>query len=214
MSVEEIRESVDNAKAKGTFKIIDVLTGRAYPKQSVRVLMDEESGYRAAIIKDRLAEIDIKIAKNPSNPELIKERDELIAEQEICMDKLAQSTFTFHLSGISEGKREEIYKKALSKYPIEYDKNQDLLRGETKVTEKESPERDALFTDYLWLECIKSIEDPEGNTQEDITYSDVRAMRTSLPLSAGAAINQGIEKLRVSTAIFMSETGEDFLAKP
>ena len=214
MSIEEIREAVDNAKAKGTFKIVDILSDRGYPKQDVTVYMDEESAYQAANIKERLAELDSKLSKNPSNTELIKEQESLIAEQEIYMEKLGESVFTFHLTGISEGKREEIYKKSLAKYPIEYERDQDILRGETKITEKESPQRDSLFTDYLWLECIMSISDNKGNTQDDVTYSDVRTMRGSLPLAAIAAINQAIEKLRVSTAVFMAETGEDFLAKP
>jgi hypothetical protein len=145
---------------------------------------------------------------------LEKKRDDLIEEQESYIDNIRKSIFTFHLVGISEGKREEIFNKSKKKYPIEYDKNQDILRGETKVTEKESPERDSLFTDYLWLEHIESITDEEGNVQEGLRYDDVRTMRTSLPLAAIASINQGVEKLRVSTAIFLTNTAEDFLAKP
>ena len=211
---QEILESVEKAKARGTFRITDVLANRGYPKQDVKIHMDEESAYRAAIIKEELEAIDTKLASGKSNPELEKKRDELIEEQEIHIDNIRKSAFTFHLTGISEGKREEVFNRSKKKYPIEYEKNQDFLRGETKVTEKESPERDALFTDYLWLEHIESISDEDGNTQSDIKYDDVRTMRTALPLAAIAAVNQGIEKLRVSTAVFLANTSEDFLAKP
>jgi hypothetical protein len=39
-------------------------------------------------------------------------------------------------------------------------------------------------------------------------------MRGLLPLASSAALNNAIEKLRVSSAIFMSQVNEDFLAKP
>jgi len=211
---DDIIESVTAAKARGTFKIIEVLANRGYPKQDVRVYMDEDSAYQASIIKEKLDELDEKLASGKSNPEVEKMRDELISDQEILFDNIQKSAFTFHLVGISEGRREEVYNKSKKKYPIQYEKNQDILRGETKVVEKESPERDALFTDYLWMEHIDSITDHEGNTQDDINYEDVRTMRTMLPLASIAAINQGIEKLRISTAVFLANTGEDFLAKP
>jgi hypothetical protein len=211
---EEIRASVDAAKAKGTFKITDVLAERGYPRDKVVIMMDEDAAYEASKIKENIEALDVKIAKDSSNAELIKQMEELSEKREIYLKRLSDSTFTFHLRGISEGQREEIYKKSVAKYPIQYDRDQDILRGETKITEKESPERDALFTDYLWLACIESISDPNGNEQRDITYTDVRAMRSSLPMAAMAKINQALEKLRVSTAVFMVETGEDFLAKP
>jgi hypothetical protein len=210
----EIIDSVNAAKARGTFKIIDVLANRGYPKQDVKIYMDEDSAYKASIIKEELEKIDLDLSSGKSNPVLEKKRDELIAEQEVYIDNIRKSIFTFHLVGISEGKREELFSKSKKKYPIEYEKNQDILRGETKVTEKDSPERDSLFTDYLWLEHIQSITDEEGSVHQDLRYEDIRTMRTSLPLAAIAAINQAIEKLRVSTAIFLANTAEDFLAKP
>ena len=211
---DDIIESVVAAKARGTFKIIELLADRGYPKQNVVIYMNEDAAYQASVINEKLEDIDSKMVAGKSNTELEKVRDELIAEQEMQMDNIRNSAITIHLVGISEGKREEIYNKSKKKYPIEYEKNQDILRGETKITEKDSPERDSLFTDYIWLEYIDSITDSEGNTEDGLRYDDVRTMRNMLPLAAIAAINQGIEKLRVSTAVFLANTGEDFLAKP
>ena len=211
---DDIIESVVAAKARGTFKIIELLADRGYPKQDVVIYMNEDAAYQASVINEKLEDIDSKMVAGKSNTELEKVRDELIAEQEMQMDNIRNSAITIHLVGISEGKREEIYNKSKKKYPIEYEKNQDILRGETKITEKDSPERDSLFTDYIWLEYIDSITDSEGNTEDGLRYDDVRTMRNMLPLAAIAAINQGIEKLRVSTAVFLANTGEDFLAKP
>lgn len=210
---QEILESVEKAKAPGTFKILDVISGRGYPEQEVTIYINEGIAYQASLVKEQLEELDTK----PNSSVNEKKRDELIAKQEELLDELAKSAFTFHLRGISEGRREEIYNQARKKYPIEYEKPSDisLLTGQKQERiEKESPERDALFTQLLWAECIYKITDPDGNEQIGLTYSEVKELRNLMPLASTAAINNAIEKLRVSSAIFMSQVSEDFLAKP
>lgn len=213
MSIEEeIRESVDEAKAPGTFNIVNVLQGRGYPKTTVQIILDEQLAYDASVMNDRLKELD----SAPDTEATKAERIELIAKVEQARKSLIDSSYTIHLEGIPEGKREELFREARKKYPIEYEARNDiggLLSGQQRV-EKESPERDALFTDFLWLEHIKKIVDPSGNEQNAFTYSIVKTMRESFPISATMKINEAIEKLRTSTAVFIMETDEDFLAKP
>ena len=214
---EDIREAVDEAKARGTFSIVNVLAERAYPKSSVTVHLDEQSAYEASIIKEELDNLLDTIGKsNPSKPQQEK-IDELTEKIDELSKKMISSGYIFHIKGISEGKRETLFNESKKKYPVEYEKPNDLaaLAGQqVERVEKESPERDQLFTDFLWREHIYMVEDPEGNTQGDLTYSDIKEIRGSLPLSSLAKINQAIEKIRTATAIFMMETGEDFLAKP
>lgn len=210
---EDILDSVEKAKAPGSFKILDVISNRGYPEQTVTVYMDEATAYEAALVKEELEQIDTK----KSTPEIDAKREELTEKQEELVEKLASSAFIFHLRGVSEGKRDEIYKQAKKKYPIEYETPFDLsvLAGQkTERVEKESPERDALFTELLWAETIQKIVDPDGNEQVGVTYSEVKQLRQLLPLAASAAINSTVEKLRVSSAIFMAQVNEDFLAKP
>lgn len=214
---EDIREAVDEAKARGTFSIVNVLAERAYPKSSVTVHLDEQSAYEASIVKEELDNLLDTIGKsNPSKPQQEK-IDELTEKIDELSKKMVSSGYIFHIKGISEGKREALFNESKKKYPVEYEKPNDLaaLAGQQiERVEKESPERDQLFTDFLWREHIYMVEDPEGNTQSDLTYSDIKEIRGSLPLSSLAKINQAIEKIRTATAIFMMETGEDFLAKP
>ena len=212
MSEEEIRESVDEAKAPGTFNIMAVLKDRGYPKDKITVFIDEEMAYEAAKLKEELDSIDSKNKTESAK----KNRADLADKIDEIREQLAKSAYVIHLEGISEGKREEIYREAKKKYPIEYENDnsvQSILSG-GKRTEKESPERDALFTDYLWQAHIKKIVDPEGNEQVEIPFATIRAMRDSLPVSAIIKVNESIEKLRTATAVFIMETGEDFLAKP
>ncbi len=214
---EEIRELVDEAKEPGSFNIISVLQERAYPKEVVEIILDEETAYQASSVKQKLDDLDGKIAnKNPSAQQ--KElRDNLVEQLDELTEKFSSSKYVFHIRGISEGKREKLIKDSTKKYPIEYEKSADLsslLGSNAQPHEKPSPERDQLFTDFLWKEQIEKIEDPDGNVQKDLTYNEVRALRDNLPLSSSAKINKAIEKIRTATAVFMMETGEDFLAKP
>ena len=210
---QDILDSVEKAKTPGTFKILDVIQGRGYPEQVVRIYLDEATAYQAALVGEELEELDGK----PNSSINEKKRADLIEKQEELIEELQKSMFTFHLRGISEAKREEIYNQAKKKYPIEYEKPSDLiaLTGQKQErVEKESPERDTLFTELLWAESIQKIVSPEGDEQEGMTYSEVKQMRGLLPSASSAALNSAIEKLRVSSAIFMSQVNEDFLAKP
>jgi hypothetical protein len=213
MSVEEIREAVDEAKRPGTFKIVDALKERAYPKMEVVVSVDEDSAYKANAIKETLAKLDEKSARKEKSESDRKLEEKLLAEHEELMSAIRSSSFTFYLEGISEGKRNDLYRNCIKKYPIEYDRDIDISTGKMEKVEKESPERDALFTDFLWEACIKKIVNADGDEQVGVSYTDVRTMRDQMPLSAIARINESIEKLRVASAVFMMEVDEDFLAK-
>jgi hypothetical protein len=213
LSVEEIRESIDEAKKPGVFKIVDVLKDRAYPKMQVRVSVDEQAAYDANQIKEQIDKLDVKISKGGKVEGLIKEQEELSEKRDQIVEKLKESSFTFHLTGISEGHRETLYKKSVNKYPIEYDREMDLSTGKMEKIEKLSAERDALYTDFLWEASIEKIINASGDEQVGVSYTDVRTMREQMPLSAIARINDSIEKLRVSSAVFMMEVDEDFLAK-
>lgn len=214
---QEIRDSVDEAKSPKTFNIINVLAERSYPKASVSVSLDEGTAYEAAMLKEKLDETVSKIGtKNPSAEQRQKIED-MTTQLEQLTAKMMSSSYTFRIVGISEGKREDLAREAKKKYPIEYQaasQLSSLMGGTNEPTEKPSPERDNLFTDLLWKEHIESIEDPDGNIQTNLTYNDVKTLRSSLPLSSLAKINAAIERVRTSTAVFMMETGEDFLAKP
>lgn len=211
--IEDIREAVDEAKRPGTFKIVDVLKERAHPKMQVRVSVDEESAYQANKLQGEIEKLDIDISKAKDPKDLIKKQEELSAQKEELLSKIDKTSFTFHLTGISEGKRESLFKKAVSKYPIEYEKDLDFVTGKMEKVEKQNADRDALYTDLLWEACIEKIVNGDGDEQIGVSYTDVRTMREQMPLSAIARINESVEKLRVATAVFMMEVDEDFLAK-
>jgi hypothetical protein len=214
---QEIREVIDEAKEPKSFNIINVLQERAYPKTSVEVVLDEDNSYRASMVKEKIEAIEKKVGTKNASASQKETIDKLTAELEELLEKLSESKYVFHIRGISEGKREKLIADATKKYPIEYEKGAELsalLGSGGELREKPSPERDQLFTDFLWQHQIEKIVDPDGNEQTGLGYSDIRALRDNLPLSSAAKINRSIEKIRSATALFMMETGEDFLAKP
>jgi hypothetical protein len=212
----EIIDSVAEAKSPGKFNIVDVLQNRGYPETTIKVVLDESVAYKAAMIREQIEKLDDKISAKSAQVHIDKQQELMKSLDEVKLE-IAKNSYSIHLMGISEGKREEFFNQARKKYPIEWENSnniQDMLSGQSRKVEKESPERDALFTDYIWLGHIKKIVSPDGDEQTEFNYQSIRAMRESFPLSAIMKINESIEKLRTATAIFIMETNEDFLAKP
>lgn len=206
--LDEALELAKAAKKPGTFNIVNVLKERAYPTEVVNVYLDEQAAYDAAKLQERIDELakssaddDIKLAQK-----LADERDAVIA-------KLEESRYVFHVTGISEGKRQEIQEESLDKFPMEYEESKNPFTGEVLKQEKEDKGRDRFFTNRLWVESVEKIVAPDDSEQDSLTMKDVESLRELLPLAAAGAISQSIEKLRVSTAIFMASVDEDFLAK-
>lgn len=203
MSSDEIIELVEEAKKPGTFNIMNVIKERAFPTQDVNVYMDEHVAYLASDASEKLKRIDSA------------DKEYSVVEEELnkLLAKLEESKYVFLIKGISEAKREEIFKLSSDKYPIEYREEKNVYTGETKREEIQNQERDDLFTAMLWSAHISKITSPDGSTQEHISAEDANELRGVLPIAASALINRAIEKIRSASAIFMMSVDEDFLAK-
>ena len=206
--IEKIDEAVAEAKAPGTFNILNVLEERAYPRENVIVYLDEQSAYEASQLQERIDELS-----KSKSLDVQADIDVLVAERDEVIAKLESQKYVFSIVGISEGLRDDIMGEAAEKFPLEYVENKNPLTGELKLEEKENKDRDRLFTNLLWHNQIEKITSPDGSVQDKVTIKDVEALRRQLPIAAIGAISQSIERLRVSTAVFMMQVNEDFLAK-
>jgi hypothetical protein len=211
---QEIRESVDAAKAPGTFNIVEVLQNRNYPKTQTVIHLDEQAAYDASIVAEEIEELDKKIGRNAPTATQSKKLEGLNEKKQELVDRLKGSSYVFYLTGISEGVRESLWSDCKKKYPVQYSQTPELATGRMVKEERESPERDDMFTNLLWQNHIEKIVDPSGNEQSGLSFTQVREMRNIMPLASTAKINQAIEKMRVASAVFMFEANEDFLAKP
>ena len=196
-------ELAEEAKKPGKFNIREVINDRGYPEDEVVVYLDETIAYKAATVK---AEMEATDASEKKYKILEGQLDKLV-------EQLQESKYVFSIKGISEGKREELYKLSVNKYPLQYSESKNAFTGETKKEKIESEERDELFTSLLWSAHIVKITAPNGDVQENLSPEDADALRKSIPLASNAALNKAMENIRASTAVFMMTVDEDFLAK-
>lgn len=210
MSQEKIAEIVDEAKKPGVFNILDAIKDRGLPKDVVSIIVDDVTAYKAAKVKEQIDEII-----NSSEETIDQDKlTELQGELDSLKTELNANRFLFHISGISEGKRDELAKKAYEAFPREFEEQKNPFTGEITKKEIDSEERDEYMTRMLWAASIEKIVAPDGSEQTGIDESFVQELRGSLSIPATAAIMQGIERLRIATAVFVMSVDEDFLAKP
>ncbi len=217
MSTEEIIEAVEQAKKPGKFKILDVLQDRGYPTEQVEVFLDEAVAYAASDLDDAIKELDRQLDREAGNndavDDLMKRRDEVLDRKEKLVEEMGGARYVFHLMGISEGKRQDLYDRAVGQFPIEYERDRNAFTGESDKKEIDNQERDRFFTTLLWEAHVTKIVAPDGSVQEGINFDEALELRRVLPLAATGAITEGIEKMRTATALFMMSVNEDFLAK-
>ena len=204
--IEDAAKLVEDAKQPGTFSIVDVLKERAYPKEDVNIYLDEQAAYEASMMNEKIEEL------KKANAD-IKKIDALVASRDEVISKFEKSKYVFSITGISEGLRDDIQEQSLEKFPMQYEEEKNPFTGEITKKEVEDKERDRYFTNLVWHESITKIVDPSGSVQEKITLDDVENLRQFLPIACIGAITQSIDKLRMSTAMFMLSVDEDFLAK-
>ena len=207
--IEQIEQPVNEAVLRENFNIVEVIRGRSYPKIKLEAYLDEEAAFEALRANEQLEESIIADGSGEVS-ENTKRLESLFKE---ALSVLESSKVIVTISGISEGDREDIMEKVLESYPLEHEETKNPLTGMVTKTEVESKDRDKLFTNLLWQAQIKSMQMPDGRTQGEFSLEDIANLRRTLPVATLAAINDAIEKVRVSTAVFMSKVNEDFLAK-
>lgn len=217
MSDEEIIEIVEKAKKPGTFKIVDVVKNRGYPKDQVDVFLDESVAFQAAEINEAINSIAQEMDKSGVDKktlnDLLKRREDILDAREKLLEEMGESKYVFHLTGISEGKRQDLFDQAVKKYPIKTVNKMNQVTGELEDKEVENIDRDRYFTSLLWEAGISKIVAPDGDEQDGITFEDAEELRRMLPLASLTTITEALEKMRAATALFMMSVNEDFLAK-
>lgn len=215
--MSNIEEMVQEAKAPGKFNIVDVVRGRSYPTDTVDVFIDEKIAFEVAnmneMIDNILKDMDKNVLSKKQIDDLTQKRDEIMEKRDALINEMGGNKYVFHLTGVSEGVRQDMYEKAIEKFPIKYEKNRNPLSGILEKEEIENAERDRYFTALLWEAYISKVVAPDGSEQDGITYEDAIELRRSLPLASVSSITEAIEKMRAATALFMLSVNEDFLAK-
>lgn len=213
---QEIIDSVEESKKPGKFSIVDAVKDRAYPTSVIEIFLDEDVAYIATQLELEIKLFGERMDKKSGSEELKELTDayeKLIEKKNKVIEEMGGNKFAFHLCGISEGKRNDLYDKALVKYPMTYETDRNPMTGEISKKEIEMEDRNKYFTDMLWSSYIVKIVSPDGDEQDGISVEDAKEIRRSLPIASASKITDSIEKMRAATAVFMLSVDEDFLAK-
>lgn len=216
--MSDIEEMVEEARKPGKFKIIDAVKDRAFPESFLDIYLDEALAFLIAELDEAMEEtgnsMDRKKALSKKEvDEFEKRRDEIIDRKNELIEQMGGGKYVFHIKGISEGVRQDIFDKAIEKFPMKYEKNRNPYTGAMEKEEISDIDRDRYFSDMLWQAHIVKIVAPDGEEQEGISLEEATELRRNLPAASVAKISEGIEKLRIASAAFMMSINEDFLAK-
>jgi hypothetical protein len=103
----DIAALVNDAKAKGTFSVLDAARGnRSYPQDIKTVYTDVAAAYEVK----RLEKLD----KGEKDREV---HESIVAQIEDAKERVRKSALTFRLRGIGEGTKDSIRDEALAKFP-------------------------------------------------------------------------------------------------
>lgn len=216
---DQAREAATNASKKGTFSFLDRVTGRNYPTDEVVVYLDEAAGYRigeieaelvdARELQAKLTKTTDKAAKAEVTKEIAKLEEQLVANKA----EAEKSRFVFHLEGISTDAYDQLVDEAQAQFPLEYRETRNPLTFALEREVIDNEQREIYFRTLLWSRFIKRVVDPEGNVDAEITQVWVARVMGLIPVMGQIRIQQGIEKLRMTTGWMDQIQGEDFFPK-
>lgn len=186
-TIAEVLELVDNAQAKGKFKLENVIKNVGYPEDSVEVYFDSESAYKLAKLNDDL----ISTVEE-------EELKEIEARVEELKSKILASKLKFNMRGVDQ-------------------KQIELLEKQAQERNKDSKDEDAWMTDYmcaLVAANVLSVEDNEGNLDDSVfTLDDAKIWRETFPAEAWSALVTTMQKLTLAVGYFKGLTDAGFLPK-
>lgn len=202
-------EEIDPAKSRAleaskeeTFNFLDRLTDRDYATEDVEIWLDEGGAHRLAKLREQ------------HGAERDGEKADAIQDQiDELLERLKNSRYIVHLSGISSETYDAVVDAAQKEFPVEYEVSRNPL---TMAAEKEiipSEAREQFFRTHLWAKFITGVTAPNGATDNNITPEWVAVFLNRAPIAAVGRVMQKIEELRMITNWMDELQGPDFLAK-
>lgn len=216
---EQAHEAAVAASKPGKFSFLDRVQSRNYPTDEVAVYLNEAAGYT---ILDIAAKLDdernkqkllVKTKDAEAKKAVAEEIASLEAQLDVAREAAASSRFVFHLQGISTEDYDKLVDMATREFPLEYRENRNPLTFALEREVIENEQREIYFRTLLWAKFIQKVEDPEGNVDDEITQVWVARTMGLIPVMGQYAIQQGIEKLRMTTNWMDAIQGEDFFPK-
>lgn len=187
----------------GKFNFIERLRGRNYPETVVDFYLEEGLAYKIAEFEKAIAGV--------TNKEKLAEAEEALRQMKV---DLRAQTYKIHLRGISNERYDELMKESEEAYPLEYNETINPFTGQKAKDVIYDENRDKMFSNALWAECITKIVDPDGNEADEVDVAVIANLRAVGPLDGLRKISEGIISLRMATDWMDHVQDEDFFPKP
>lgn len=200
-------EAAEAQSKPGVFSFVERLHGRGFPTSKVKIYLDEETAFE----RQRLA-LQLEAGEIAGGLKDAKQVQEKIDELDAI---IAQSAYTFVLSGFSPDRYDDIIDEIYEEFPAEYEVNVNPFSGAREKVEIPNDDRTNLLHAKLWSESITKIIDSSGN--EDASGLDVGTaanVRANSPIDARRKIDIRIQELRMGSAWMDTIQDEGFLATP
>lgn len=187
-----------------TFSFFDVFSGKAYPKDTVEIFMEEEAMFRLNKLLD-------KIHGEPDGPE----RDKLIDQAAALHAKVEASKMTFHITGVDDDFITGLREVADAHFE---DRKKQVKTADNRLV-KHLPESEQLnyvkyFNALVMSAHIEQVVDARGRVNTAPDADQVGHMISQAPTSQKEKLQRAIGALRVSSEEFEASIDADFLAKP
>lgn len=172
------------------FNLLERLTGRNLPSDTVIIYLDENAQYH-------VEQLDEEIAGIAKDDAILKEKEAL---RQSYIDQRDASAVKIHLRGISSKRYDELVDEAQKEFPLDVEITQNPLTGRKDRIPVPNPERDTLFMKLQWVASIAGAELPGGDTADDnIDLAWISLFLDNAPVAALALIAERINKLRMAT---------------
>ena len=172
--------------------LADMLTGNNFPEKTIDVFVNEALAYQIADLNER-------IASEPSNEALEAELDGLIEEAQAFR-------FRIVIQGVPRHDLMAALERIEEQFPAEYS---------ALGRRKPNAEADNAMSILQWVLHIKKIVGPSGAEAGPLSEEEAETLRDQLPLAAIQAVETGIsdiiEKTRSGHEALAMES--DFLSK-
>lgn len=200
--IETARSIAEEHSKQGSFNFLDRLNNRNYPTEDVEIYLDEKAGHEIEKLQEKIV-----LATKPEIGEALQAEIDEIREQ------AKASRYIVHMQGISVELYDEIVDKSQEMYPLEHREYRDPLTAKLIREVVDNDDREQYFRTHLWAEFVRSVEDIDGNVDDNITPEFMAVFIGHAPIAAQVKVAAAVQSLRMVTAWMDEIQGEDFLAK-
>lgn len=231
MSMEEIKATVEELKAPGTFDVRAALSGQTYPTQKVKVFVNAALAHEMNVLSEEAAKLRWEAANLMKNYEGISEPEgyaEKLAEAEDAEKRVAEllaevqlSAMIFTLRGLAPAQFRLIDKKWRKniKPPVRKNYSQDAdgeEEYELEVFERNLSRNQSINHDLIASSIIK-VENARGDADTSVwKHDDVEGLFDTLLETEYEKLRLGQQDLTFAHTLFNKaiEEDADFLSKP